>query len=127
MHGFPSWVWDISDVLRIVNSSLVTSTVSVLVGAYFGAHAATRFAEKREELRQQIDRLKANNTAVTYAAAIANHALAFKEDLARHLVTNFYEDRERYLEFLAASQAGTQKGPFVVEYDFRDLTHFRRQ
>ena len=105
MHGFPSWVWDISDVLRIVNSSLVTSTVSALVGAYFGAHAATRIAEKREELRQQIDRIKANNTAVTYAAAIANHALAFKEDLARPLVTNFFR-RSRAIPRILGSPAG---------------------
>jgi hypothetical protein len=114
-------------LVRFANSSFISSVVGALAGAFFGALAATRFAENQEVQRLLLDEMRKNNSGVVIASSIANHCLTFKKQLVRELVEKFENDKRRYQAHLEAAAGGRAPGLFELQFDFRSLTHFKHE
>jgi len=110
-----------SYIKPVLNSSLTSS----LVGAFAGAYAAMRFADRKERYKNGVEKLNATNSSVLLAAAIANHAMSFKNQLSREICDLYKADRERFQNFIAH---GTPEGTtFEIQYDFRSISFFEHE
>lgn len=98
---------------------------SSLVGAFAGAYAAMRFADRKERDKIAIERINATNATVILAAAIANHAMTFKKQLSKDICDLYKADRKRAEDFLAK---GAPEGTiFEMQYDFRSISFFEHE
>lgn len=123
-----TFVWDwLAYTRSFLNSSFVSSVIGALAGAFFGALAATRFADKKERERLKLHDLRKNNSSVVLATSIANHSLTFKKQVVRGIVDKFEADLARYKAFLEESKVGRVSEKFEIEYDYRDITFFKHE
>jgi hypothetical protein len=85
--------WEI--LKDIANSNFVTALIGSAAGAWFGAWAAQRIAEKakvREEIKTTLERV---NIGISMAAEILDNLGGFKKQLVRPLKTSYDEAKAR--------------------------------
>lgn len=117
----------LTSIGAFLNSGFVSSATGALLGAYFGARAATKFADKRERHRLRVQRFQDVVTGINLATAVCNHSLTFKDQLIRPSVKTYFTDRERYQELLGMPDADAQKAVFQLQYDFQEISFFRHE
>lgn len=120
------WFEQFSAVGIWITKTLNSGFGTALAGAFFGAVAASYFARRHEHTQQLLQRLHASNAATSFSIATLQHALGFKDQLAKPLVDAFNGDKARYVEFLVDAKAGKIPGKqFEVEYNFGNIKLFR--
>ena len=123
---FAEWDW-VPSVLKLLNSSFVSTLIGALAGAFFGALAATRFAARQERQREKLQDLRKNNSCVIFSTSIANDCLAFKRQITRDMVERFEEDKLKFTDFVSMGGADQAKKEFRFDFDFQSIKFFRHE
>ncbi|MEZ5754262.1 MAG: hypothetical protein R3D90_05660 [Paracoccaceae bacterium] len=110
-----------ADVATLL-SSVAGSTFSVeivgsLIGAFAGAYAATRFAEKKERNALLVARLEQANLCLSLCAASLNSAFTYKRDVVKDTFDRYIDDRVSFEAFLKSKLLGD----FYFHVDFREF------
>jgi hypothetical protein len=111
----------ITTIANLLNSGFGAA----LAGAFFGAMAASRIANRRETKSRLRDQLVVCNGAAALSSAIFGNSIGFKEQISKPLVSQYKCDYERYVEYLKRVNSGMIKGdPFKVQYNFGSISLF---
>lgn len=104
------------------NSAFTTSLVGALAGAFFGARAAQKIAERGKQSDLLIAEFRSTNAALTTAFAICNKAMAFKRQHAGPVYEKFCRDRETLEAYERRAASGEGLGErFEFQADLRSL------
>jgi hypothetical protein len=86
-------------------SLLESNFTTALAGAFFGAWAAQKSAEKDNQKRRIIDEIRGTNAAIMASFGIANAYLGLKKQHVRDLVLEYQKQVKDHEAFVAAWQA----------------------
>jgi|SRR6056297_134085 len=114
----------VSLILQKIANLLNSGFGAALAGAFFGALAASYFADRFERRQLLTRQLVAGNAATSLAIAIFQHSLGFKDQLRPFIVESYFEDRNRLIRFL---EKEPRPSIFEVEYNFGTVGMFRAE
>ncbi|WP_155295357.1 hypothetical protein [Chromobacterium violaceum] len=99
-----------ANVSGALNSPFTTSLLGSLAGAFGGAWAAQRIAEKSKNAEQLLSKINATNTAITLSFSVCNRFMSIKKELYREYYENYLRDQKRFHEVFQA-EAPPENGP----------------
>jgi hypothetical protein len=106
-------------IANSLNSAFVTTLLGALTGAYFGASAAQKIAERSREKELLIHQIRNTNAAITVAWSICNSALSFKTQHIKPLCDSYRKARADHQKFILDKKSGVlnqnEKFRFVAD------------
>ena len=114
-------LWD--DNKSFLNSNFITSVAGALAGAFFGATAAQKIADKTKSREESLRQIRLTNTATSLALTILNSVSAMRMQHTDRLKTEF--DKSRRDCKVAIARARFSGGPMQtmnVKFDLQQLT-----
>lgn len=112
----------IDQISGIANSAFTTSLVGSLAGAYWGATAAQKIAEREKERTELLAQIRSINTANTLAFIVCNAAIGLKKQQTQALCRTYFQKKQE-LEDLMRKRVPSQglDAPFEFQADLRTL------
>lgn len=120
-NGFVSDIWSNygQTIKDLFNSSFITSVAGALFGAFFGATAAQRIADRNKLHEQSRDQIRLTNTAISLVLASINSVLALETQHVDRLRKSFDENKATYDE--ASKYQGEEQKEVVIHFDLETL------
>jgi hypothetical protein len=124
---------DYSDIVDMVDallsntdsliSFLESNFITALAGAFCGAWAAQKSAEKDNHKRRIIDEIRNTNAATMASFGIANAYIGLKKQHVRNLLSDYQKQTKERENFIAAQQAKKipLETPFHYEANFHTI------
>jgi hypothetical protein len=106
--------------VNFFNSTFFVSLITAGLGAFAGAWAAQRIADKGKYRDQLLREMRDTNAATMMSFAICNSLLSMKKQHIKRLKEDFDKERAAYLDYLAKKNAG-QIPPNTVFHFMMDL------
>ena len=113
----------VDDAKALGNSNFFTAVVGSLAGAFGGAWAAQRIAERSKVREELVKEIRNTSAATSMLYGIATAHLGLKKQFVKALNDGYTEEQRRHSVFQAARKAGTvpPQQKFDVHLDLQSL------
>ena len=102
----PSWWWLLEGAWKFVNSNFLTSFAGALAGAWGGAYAVQRIADKARLRKQLVDDIRNCNAGLDIAGSLCNVFVSFKSQHVVGMKRLYDEQRKAVLAHALGVQSG---------------------
>lgn len=102
---------------NFMNSTFITSLIGALAGAYFGATAAQRIAERSKYREELLREMRNTNAAITLAYEVCGAFLRLKKQHVKSLKESYDAQKADLIEFMRKRDAG--EIPQGLVFDFK--------
>jgi hypothetical protein len=117
LNYIPSWHDALAKAVPFAESNFITALVGSLSGAFGGAWAAQRIAERTNLRQELVKEIRNTNAASSMLYGIANAHLGLKSQHIKSLHDKFREEETNLDLFLKAKEAGTVPPQQVFQFN----------
>jgi hypothetical protein len=101
---------------NFINSTFITSLIGALAGAYFGATAAQRIAERSKYREELLREMRNTNAAIALAFEVSDALLALKKQHVKSLKEIYDAKKADLIEFMRKRDAGEISQDLVFDF-----------